>query len=724
MRYARLIRSLVFILTSLSIAATADAQSAPVLLSQGTPVERTISRGETHSFSVRLEQNDLLKLVVEQRGIDVVVRLFSPAGQSLGEYDSPNGASGPENVSLIADVSGIYRINVVPLQQEVNTLSGKYEIRIQEQRAATKEELESVKAHEGLKAKGHALLNEITENLQLIRLPETRAKLQIQVAQLLWDSDEKRARQLADSATAEIREYLAGIDQSDQNYYQLYSSARQLREEVFSVLAARDPELALNFLVSTRILVDPNAGPDSGQYNQERQLELSLANQIAVKSPRRALQLAEESLKKGYAYNLIEILNRLRANDPDSAAKLAGEIADKLKGENLLKNQEAANLLVNLLHMSARMAARERATTSTPGEEPMPGFLSEQVYRELFDKALSAALSYTPQPTNYYTAERGAANVLITSLKSMTAQMQKYAPEKAAVIEQKSAELNAPQDPQSRLWQKYQAAINGGALDAALEEAKRAPNAMKDQLYQQIAQKAFETGDLARARQILTDNVRNPLQRQQALRNLDQQAVYRSLNNDKLDEALRGVGNLSSPKDRVAMLLQIVNRFAGSQKGAVMLELLDQARVLIGGTGRAENQEQMNMLFELSRAYSRFDPRRSFEILEPLVEQINEMTEAAVLLNGFGQQYLRDGELLMQNGNAVGGVASQLIQTLGNLTAADFERAKALADRMQRPEVRLVAYLAIAQNAINPTANQTGDGILIYTRAPVIISRL
>ncbi|HEX8923011.1 MAG TPA: hypothetical protein VF766_16165 [Pyrinomonadaceae bacterium] len=714
MRSLKSIRFLFFILISTSTFGAATAQSEASVLKPGASVERGIARGQTHSFGVKLEQNELLKLVVEQHGIDLIVRLFSPTGKSLGEFDSPNGTDGPENVSFIAKASGIYRINVLPLQEESNTTAGRYEIKIKDLRAATKEELDAIKYQDAIKVKGNALLVEVADNLELIRLPETRARLGTQVAQLLWDSDEKRARKLMAEAIEGVKEYLAGIDQSDQTYYQTYQMAMQLRGEVFTALATRDPELALDFLTSTRILTDPNVGQGGERPDQERQLELSLASQMAAKNPKRALQIAEESLKKGYAYNLIDTLMRLRTADLDSATKLAGEIAERLKGESLLKNFEATNLLVNLLRMSgsARTGAR---TLGSSGEEQMPSLLPEEEYKELFNRALSAAIAFTPPPTNFYSNERNSAQTIIHSLKSMTAEMQKYAPEKAALLDKKETEFNTPPDPQNRLWQKYQDTINNGTLDAALEAVGRAPQEMRDQLYQQVAQKALNGGDVARAKQILTENIRNPMQRQQALRNLDQQAFYVSLNNGKLEDALRNAANLSSTKERAGMLIQIVNRFGPSQKKADMIDILEQARALIGATGRAEDQEQMNTLLQLSQSYAQFDSKRSFEIMEPLVDQLNEMSEAAALLNGFGQQYLRNGELLLQNGNSVGSAASQLIQTLGSLAATDFDRARSVADRIQRPEVRLVAYLTIAQNAITQRING-GANVFAYIR--------
>ena len=108
----------------------------------------------------------------------------------------------------------------------------------------------------------------------------------------------------------------------------------------------------------------------------------------------------------------------------------------------------------------------------------------------------------------------------------------------------------------------------------------------------------------------------------------------------------------------------------------------------------------MSALLEIARAFSRYDSKRGFEVVEPLVDQFNELSAAAVTLNGFGQRYYEDGEMIMQNGNSVANTANQLVQALGTLSLGNFDRAKAAADRIHPLEVRLEAYLAIAQQTM------------------------
>lgn len=667
------------------------AQNGPTALQPGVPIERTIARGQTHSFSITLEEDLVLQLVVDQRGIDVLVRVFDPSGKSLGEFDSPNGSEGPENVSVTAVTSGVYRIDVTPLEQYENVPPGRYEIRIVELRHATEQELQASKNHDVLKAKGLALLDEVAETLQEVRLPQTRVRTQLQAANLLWSTDEKRAGKFVADALDGIKDFMNSVDLGDEDYYRNYQMAMQLRHQVIQIVAPHDPEMALNFLRSTRTLVNPEEGQNPGHSNPEAQLELSLAGQLAARDPKRAFQIAEDSLKKEYSATLVETVARLRSTDPDLAAKLAKEIAAKLEGEKLLKNPAAAMLAVNLLRI-ARPQARGNPRSATP-------LLSDDEYRDLFEKTLSDGLSYT-KPASTDSAERNSAQNILNSLKPMTAELEGYAPGSIAAVEKRTTELNTPSDPQAALWQKYSTTINNGSLDAAVEAADQAPREMRDALYQQLANRAGASGDFTRARQLLLDHIRNPLQRRQALANLDQQAIRIAVARGKIEEALRLISNFPSSRERVRMIGEIVNQIGPGQKRAMALTFLEQARGMLGASGPGSGQDQMNALFDIARAFSRYDGKRGFEIIEPLVAQFNEISGAAVLLSGFGLDCCQDGELLMENGSGVVNTANRLDQALGALATANFERAKAAADMIHPAEVRLSAYLAIATEVI------------------------
>jgi CHAT domain-containing protein/Tfp pilus assembly protein PilF len=107
-------------------------------LEQGKPVEREIKGGESHYYKINLASGQYLSLIVDQRGIDLIVRLFGPDGMQLIEVDTPDRQFGKEPVFLIAETAGDYRLELRPVD---NTASPKrYEIGIQELRQAIEQD--------------------------------------------------------------------------------------------------------------------------------------------------------------------------------------------------------------------------------------------------------------------------------------------------------------------------------------------------------------------------------------------------------------------------------------------------------------------------------------------------------------------------------------------------------------------------------------------------------
>jgi CHAT domain-containing protein/Tfp pilus assembly protein PilF len=113
-------------------------------LERDKPIERELAGGQSHSYQLSLDAGQYVKLVVDQRGIDVVVRLLGPDGKQIAEFDSESRLRGQESVSLASEEAGDYRLIVRPKYKVAS--GGRYEIRIEESRAATNDDRE---LHEG-----------------------------------------------------------------------------------------------------------------------------------------------------------------------------------------------------------------------------------------------------------------------------------------------------------------------------------------------------------------------------------------------------------------------------------------------------------------------------------------------------------------------------------------------------------------------------------------------
>lgn len=101
----------------------------------GEVVAVELKGGETHSYFLALTPGQYVNVVVEQKGVDVVVVLRGPDGKQITQVDSPNGSQGPEKVSEIAEGAGKYRLEVRSPNKQAK--AGLYEIKIKDLREAT-----------------------------------------------------------------------------------------------------------------------------------------------------------------------------------------------------------------------------------------------------------------------------------------------------------------------------------------------------------------------------------------------------------------------------------------------------------------------------------------------------------------------------------------------------------------------------------------------------------
>lgn len=677
----------------LTVIAAAQDQTLQV----GTPIERQLGAGQSHAYSLTLDENTFIQVVVEQRGIDVIVKVASPDGKSLGDFDTPNGADGPENVSWVATTAGKFTITVAPLNAEA--VEGQYEIKILEKREATEQELKSSKNLAVVKEKGIALLGEAESLMQELRSPQTRIRTQIQAAQMLWEVDEKRAAKFLNDAANAFKEIAANVDPMDQDFMNELPGLTQLRYEIFQILAVRDPDAALNFLPASRLPAEPY-GNQREQDAQESALELMVADQIIAKDPKRAFEIARKKLKSGYPSNIINTISMLKPKNPELASELANAIASKLLQEKLLKRMDAAGMTISLLQSCRGKNAVVIDGFERRGRMPQGELISEESCRDLFQKALQDALTFSPPAPNVYTPDRDAAWTLLNGLQQLGPALNEAVSGGLASVEKKLSEITYVSPEQNKMQQLHVQMSSGGPLDEALAEIQKAPEETREQLYLQLANNAAGRGDRERARQIINENVTNPYQRRAALANLDQTEMYQAMSKGKVEDALRAISAMRSPRERANMLSQIARQIGPGYKRAQAINLLEQARSLLSSSVQAQDQEQMNALLELARAFARYDAKRAFEIVEPLIEQVNELCTAARTLQGFGLEYYRNDELEMLQGNNLATLSTNVSLSLATLALTNFERAKATSDRLRLPEVRLRAYMEIAQQAI------------------------
>ena len=585
------------------------------------------------------------------------------------------------------------------------------------------------------------LLDQVIADAAALRLSENRIFIQISAGDLLWDRDEARARNLFSQAAAGVAELLQKNDPNDRQGFGPVRSDIQLRQELLLTVAKRDATMAYQFL--QQMPTPPSNGPR--RPDQEEALEQNLVALIASKDPAMALKSAQDWLDKSqYPAAIAKVLGQLQVKDPESAAKLTTQLLKRLQSDELLSKQDAARLSLTLLRPGPRpdKKSKDNSQSAKAADGAQAGgnldqMLVESSFRDLMDAVIAAALRATPDPAGANTArgpggfrgrpnnfggqpantpptdaqmEQSNARTLLMGLQQMLPQVDQYVPDRGAAVRQKLNELGMGNNPRAAFAQ-MNALMQKGTADSLAAAAGMAPQGMQARLYQQAALKALDEGNTDRARQIASEHL-DSTARSGVLQTADVKQAARSAGPKLLEDVRRNLSRVQSEEERARLLLQFVNVIR-TDNPKLALQLLDEARSFV--TRRANSFVQFEAQLSIIDAYAGLDPARSFELMEPGINQINELLAAAAVLNGFEVNIFKDGELPIQNGSTLTKMVTSCGEQLAALAEKNFEQAQMTADRFLLPEPRIMVKLAIVtevlgEDAIQPMDNGNGRG--------------
>jgi hypothetical protein len=591
--------------------------------------------------------------------------------------------------------------------------------------STTQTDEQKQKEKEAAEKKAVSLLEQIIAEVQMLKLPENRVRVQIAAGDLLWQRSEARARSMFTLAADGVAEMMRNTDGNSRRW------SAQLRQELVMTAAQHDAPLAYQLVSATRSLV---AEADNlRRPNNDAMLEQALLVRVAALDPKLAAQKAEEALANDqYPQALARVLAELQVKDKEAFAKLSEKVVSRLQSANVLSNSEAGGLALNLLQPGPRAAdngsnvAQAPATQSRNFATPV---LSPSAFADLMGTVIDAALRATPQsatqrggnqrtagnprvrgipggPSNDQSAptdaqiEQSNARRLLFGLQGLLPQIDQYVPSRSSAVRQKLTEIGVGANPQIAMSQ-INTLMRQGTADSIMAAAPTAPAAIQNRLYQQAALKALDEGNADRARQIANDHLDGST-RDGVLQKVDFQLIAKKVEADNMDQLRQALAALRSDDERIDLLLQMA---AGAQKpGAktddkmLALKLLGEAQRLTNR--RANTYRQFDQQLRVADAFAPLDPSRSFEVLDPGINQLNELLSAAALLSGFEVDIFKDGELPLESGSELGSMVARYGQQLAKLAKLDFERAETSANKFQLAEPRLLARLTMVRNVL------------------------
>ena len=528
-----------------------------------------------------------------------------------------------------------------------------------------------------LREKAFSVLETLADQIGSLQSAENRARMGSNIAESIWSHNETRARALFASVEQDINLGWQSVD-TDRDLPHTLAIFLKLREDIVERIARHDAELALSFLKRTEPQLKP--GYPRGLFYQQQALELRLAKKLAAENAEVAVKLARQSLKQGLSNDLLMLLVRLGGKDRQQANAFYKDVVAKVRDTDLTQNWNDIDFATNLVRLF------------------VPPVADEATYRELVSVLLAKAAAYGCGNRNL--ANENQRVTFCFRMGSLLPILERVSAGEAARLRQWAPRAEDAADFASSpgalgRYELDDVAANGTVAEVLALSSKYP--ALEAQIYLRAMSLAEGEGNFEQAQKIASSysgndaSVRNFMESRLKAYNASAEIFEQQITEiqKKLAEY--------PPRRQVEVLAALADRITRQDRTAA-LRLLGQAGGVIDTLPPGEGQLAYQMLLALLYCQARSD--RGFTVMESMLPKLNELIAAAIKLDGFDTHYLRDGEWNMSADGSTGRLLTSLAQFAGHFAWYDFDRAINLAAQFERPEIRMMAQLKLAQGIL------------------------
>ena len=262
------------LLAGVALAGGAQDKNELTVLQPDQPVERELVGGQRHHYQIQLQAGQSAQIEVEQRGINVLLNLYTMQGQHICWRDKVSGANGTERLIIVAETNTNYRLTISPQRSSAakEISPGYYEVKLMGLQAATEADRRQFQS-QNLWAEAMLLFNTNDPNKKESGVSKLEEWLRFDGG---LDERREKANTLLTLASYYFRQ------RKEQQALEMRSQALQLAREL------KESRLEMNVLYGTGVMYG---------WLYDRQLELSYYQQ--------SLQLAQQLGEKRFAATVL-----------------------------------------------------------------------------------------------------------------------------------------------------------------------------------------------------------------------------------------------------------------------------------------------------------------------------------------------------------------------------------------------------------------------------------